>query len=96
MGRAGRFTTAPLDGALEIAGHPMVSLWLVSSEPGAVFLYLSEVEADGAVCYVTEGVLRAIHRAEVDHFVQTPHGRPPLPRVPSGGEQAIMLELPVG
>ncbi|HTE80679.1 MAG TPA: CocE/NonD family hydrolase, partial [Reyranella sp.] len=148
------FTTAPLEAALEIAGHPVVSLWLASSEPdAAVFVYLSEVEADGTVRYVTEGVLRAIHRAErpapreyrttwpwrsfarkdaapmpidepqllkfallpvawrfaggsrlrlsisgadADHFVQTPHGRPPLLKVLSGGEQATLLELPVG
>ena len=31
-----------------------------------------------------------------DHFVQTPHGRPPLLKVLSGGEQATLLELPVG
>lgn len=146
------FTTAPLEAVLEIAGHPVVSLWLASSEPdAAVFVYLSEVEADGTVRYVTEGVLRAIHRAEApaprtyrttwpwrsfarndmkpmpvgepqllkfallpvawrfskdsrlrlsvsgadaDHFVQAPHGRPPLLTVLSGGSQASMLELP--
>ena len=44
------FTTEPLPAALEIAGHPVVSLWLASSEPdAAVFVYLSEVEADGTV-----------------------------------------------
>ena len=59
------FTSAPLERAIEIAGHPVVSLWLTSSEPdAAVFVYLSEVEADGTVRYVTEGLLRAIHRAE--------------------------------
>lgn len=59
------FTTPPLGSALEIAGHPVVTLWLASSEPdAAVFVYLSEVEADGTSRYVTEGVLRAIHRAE--------------------------------
>ncbi len=121
----------------------MVSLWLASSEPdAAVFAYLSEVEADGTARYVTEGVLRAIHRAEAepprqyratwpwrtfarkdakpmpvgvpqllrfallpvawrfakgsrlrlsisgadaDHFVQTPHGRPPTLKLLSGG-----------
>ena len=42
------FTTAPLEAPLEIAGHTVVSLWLTSSEPdAAVFVYLSEVEADG-------------------------------------------------
>ena len=146
------FTTPPLDQPLEIAGHPIVSLWLSSSEPdAALFAYLSEIEADGTTRYVTEGVLRAIHRAEApapreyrttwpfrtfarkdakpmpigepqllkfallpiawrfakgsrirlsiagadaDHFAQTPHGRPPLLTVHSGGEQATVLELP--
>src|SRR6185295_8581337 len=59
------FTTAALDAPIDIAGHAVVSLWLASSEPdAAVFVYLSEVEGDGSVRYVTEGVLRAIHRAE--------------------------------
>lgn len=147
------FTTPPLEAPLEIAGHPVVSLWLASSEPdAAVFAYLSAIEADGTVRYVTEGVLRAIHRAEApaprayrttwpwrtfarkhiermpigvpqlfrfamlpiawrftqgsqirlsiagadaDHFVQTPHGRPPTFTLMSGAEQASMIELPV-
>jgi putative CocE/NonD family hydrolase len=146
------FSSEPLGAPLEIAGHPVVSLWLASSEPdAAVFAYLSEVEADGTVRYVTEGLLRAIHRAETpaprnyrttwpwrsfarkdarpmprgepqllrfallptawrfsagsrirlsiagadaDHFVQTPHGRPPVLTVLSGGERASVLELP--
>ena len=146
------FTTAPLDAPLEIAGHPVLSLWLSCNEPdAAVFAYLSEVEADGTSRYVTEGVLRAIHRAEApapshyktnwpwrtfarkdaapmpvgepqllrfallpvawrfskgsrlrlaiagadsNHFVQTPHGRPPLLTVHSGAETATVLELP--
>jgi len=146
------FTTDALAEPLEIAGHPVVSLWLASSEPdAAVFAYLSEIEADGTVRYVTEGMLRAIHRAEApcprdyrttwpyrtfarkdmtpmpigepqllkfallpiawrfargsrlrlsiagadaDHFVQTPHGRPPLLQVKSGGAPATMIELP--
>ncbi|MBN9537289.1 MAG: hydrolase [Alphaproteobacteria bacterium 65-37] len=152
-GKLASFTSSPLQDALEIAGHPVVSLWLASSEPdAAVFVYLSEVEADGTSRYVTEGLLRAIHRAEApaprnyrttwpwrtfarkdarsmptgepqllrfallpiawrfakgsrlrlsiagadaDHFVQAPHGRPPVLTVLSGGAQATMLELPV-
>ncbi|CAN5920218.1 CocE/NonD family hydrolase [soil metagenome] len=146
------FTGEPLAAPLEIAGHPVVSVWLESNEPdAALFVYLSEVEADGTSRYVTEGLLRAIHRAEApaprhyrttwpwrtfarkdarpmpvgepqllrfallpvawrfsagsrirlsmaggdaDHFVQTPHGRPPLLTVLSGGEKPTMLELP--
>ena len=129
-----------------------MSLCLASSEPdAAIFVYLSEVEADGTVRYVTEGLLRAIHRteapcpanyrttwpwrtfarkdakpmpvgepqllrfallpvawrfaegsrirlsiagADADHFVQAPHGRPPLLTVVSGGEQATTIDLP--
>ena len=60
-----QFTSEALDAPLEIAGHAVVSLWLMSSEPdAALFVYLSEVEADGTSRYVTEGVLRAIHRVE--------------------------------
>ena len=146
------FTSEPLAAPLEIAGHPVVSLWLASSEPdAAVFVYLSEVEADGTARYITEGLLRAIHRVEAsaprnyrttwpwrtfarkdakpmpvgepqllrfallptawrfaagsrirlsvaggdgDHFVQTPHGRPPLLTVMSGAEKATRLDLP--
>ena len=36
----------------------------------------------------------SISAADADHFVQTPHGRPPLLTVGSGGEQATVLELP--
>ena len=36
----------------------------------------------------------SIAGADADHFVQTPHGRPPRLSVSSGGEQATMLELP--
>jgi putative CocE/NonD family hydrolase len=59
------FTSSALDAPVEIAGHAVLSLWLASSEPdAAIFVYLSEIEADGTARYVTEGVLRAIHRAE--------------------------------
>jgi len=40
-----------------------VTLRLAASEPDAALqLYLSEEEADGTVRYVSEGVLRALHR----------------------------------
>ena len=37
----------------------------------------------------------SIAGGDADHFVQTPHGRPPLLTVMSGGERATVLELPV-
>ncbi len=61
------YTSEVLADDLELAGHPILSLWLSCSEPDAsIFAYLSEVEADGSVRYVTEGLLRALSRAEVE------------------------------
>jgi len=57
------YTSPPLDRDWEVTGHVVADLQMASSEPdAAIFLYLSEVEADGTVRYVTEGMLRALHR----------------------------------
>ncbi len=57
------YRSAPLDAAEELTGHAVLTLWLAASEPdAAVHAYLSEEEPDGTVRYVTEGVLRALHR----------------------------------
>ncbi len=59
------WSSAPLSAAMEFSGHGLADLWLESSEPdAAIFIYVSEVEADGTVRYVTEGLLRALHRKE--------------------------------
>ncbi|MGE5095228.1 MAG: CocE/NonD family hydrolase, partial [Betaproteobacteria bacterium] len=48
------FTTAPLESATEIAGHPVARLCIASSErDAAVFVYLSEIDADGRTRHVT-------------------------------------------
>lgn len=61
------FTSAPLAEAAEITGHPVADLWVASSQSDAVLhVYLSEIEADGTARYVTEGVLRALHRQEAE------------------------------
>jgi uncharacterized protein len=57
------YSTAPLNSDTEITGHAVISLQVESSQPdGAFFVYLEDVAPDGAVTYVTEGELRAIHR----------------------------------
>lgn len=57
------FDSAPLATPMAIAGHAVVHLDVASSQPdAALFVYLSEVEADGTVRYITEGMLRASHR----------------------------------
>lgn len=62
--RALCFDSAPLSEPKTISGHPMVSLWIQSNSLDlACFVYLEEVTASGKVKYITEGMLRAVHRA---------------------------------
>jgi putative CocE/NonD family hydrolase len=57
------YSSVPLRQALALAGHALVTLWLEADQPdAAVHVYLEEVEADGRCRYVTEGMLRALHR----------------------------------
>ncbi|WP_235610693.1 CocE/NonD family hydrolase [Bordetella sp. H567] len=69
------FTSASLQAPLDFAGHAIADLWVSSSEPdGALFVYLTEIEADGAQRYVTEGLLRLLHRRVTpcpDHYRTT-------------------------
>ena len=57
------FTTSPLAEAVEVTGHPIVTLHLRSTATdGLFFVYLQDVDEKGRVWYVTEGMLRALHR----------------------------------
>ncbi|VFR18575.1 FIG00804380: hypothetical protein [plant metagenome] len=59
------FTSAPLAQAMELAGHAVLELFVASNErDGALFAYLTEIEADGTERYVSEGLLRLLHRKE--------------------------------
>jgi len=59
------FDSEPVANPVGIAGHVLAQLKLASSEPdAALYVFLSEVEADGAVRYITDGMLRMLHRAE--------------------------------
>lgn len=60
------YTSAPLEEDMEITGHPVITLYLSSTtEDGAFFVYLEEVDEAGRVTYITEGQLRALHRKTV-------------------------------
>lgn len=51
--------------ALDLAGHAQLDLAISLDTPDAsIFVYLTEVEASGTERYITEGLLRALHRAE--------------------------------
>jgi putative CocE/NonD family hydrolase len=147
------FVSDPLPSDLELAGHVLLELALSCSEgDGAIFAYLSELDADGRLTYINEGCLRLAHRAtskapdnyqtawpfrdysrrnaqpmtagttevvqvamlpiswklsagsrlklslsgsDAEHFMQVPHGRPPLFTLQTGGSQGCRLQLPV-
>lgn len=58
------YTTQALDRDVEITGHPEVHLWVSSTaEDGDFFAYLEEVDAEGVSHYISEGALKASHRA---------------------------------
>jgi uncharacterized protein len=58
-----RFVSEPLEDELTIAGHPVVTIYLSSDQKDAcVFVYLEDIEPNGSVRYVTEGMLRALNR----------------------------------
>jgi hypothetical protein len=58
------YTTAPLESPVQVIGHPVVHIWLQTDAPDLdLFVYLEEVDEEGNSIYVTEGILRASHRA---------------------------------
>jgi len=58
------YTTPPLETDLEITGHPVAHLWVTSTaDDGDFFVYLEEIDERGRSTYISEGVLRASHRA---------------------------------
>jgi hypothetical protein len=57
------YDSPPLERDLEVTGHPVATLYVASTADDGVFIaYLEDVGQDGSVTYVTEGVLRGIHR----------------------------------
>ncbi len=73
------WTSEPLSADTEIAGHPIVSLWLsVSAEDADIFVFLENVDAEGNSVYVSDGrlraSLRAIHKPDYD-FLDLPWHR---------------------
>lgn len=57
------YTSPILDSDIEITGHPIVTLYVTSTETdGAFYVYLEDVHMDERITYITEGQLRAIHR----------------------------------
>jgi uncharacterized protein len=58
------YTTPPLAAETEVTGHPVVHLWVTSSaKDGDFFVYLEDITQASFSKYITEGNLRASHRA---------------------------------
>jgi putative CocE/NonD family hydrolase len=58
------YTTPPLKAALSVVGHPIARIWLSTDAPDLdLFVYLEAVDGRGNSRYVTQGNLRASHRA---------------------------------
>lgn len=57
------YTSAPFPKDMELAGTPVVTLYVATatSDP-AFFVYLEDVAPDGRVTYITEGLFRALNR----------------------------------
>ncbi len=57
------YTSAPLEEAMEVTGHPLVRLFVSSSaSDGGFFVYLEDLDERGRIVHVTEGLLRAAQR----------------------------------
>lgn len=71
------YDSPPLADHVEVTGHPVLHIHLhADTRDGALFAYLEELHADGRVTYVTEGILRAIHRkpmAPPERATPVPH-----------------------
>ncbi|MGI9383148.1 MAG: CocE/NonD family hydrolase [Methyloligellaceae bacterium] len=66
-GRILRYACEPLAEDLTLTGHPVLTLHFSSDQRDAcVFAYLEDEAPDGTVRYVTEGMLRALHRKETE------------------------------
>ncbi|MBV9481396.1 MAG: CocE/NonD family hydrolase [Acidobacteria bacterium] len=61
------YTSAPLGADVEITGSPVLTLEIASTTTdGAIHAYLEDLAPTGRVTYLDEGILRVIHRKEVD------------------------------
>lgn len=82
------YTTGPLEGRVEVTGHPVLRLWVSADQPDAdLFFQLEDVSPDGASRFVTDGMVRAS---------RTTLGRPPydnfgLPYHPARARDTVRL-----
>lgn len=82
------FTTPPLAEPLIITGHPVINVWIsATTDDVDLVAYLELVDSRGVSTYVTEGVLRASHRA----IGIPPYNFLGLPYHPSTEDEVVSL-----
>ncbi len=58
------YTTAPLASDVEVVGSPVAHLWVsVDATDADLVVYLEEIDPQGRSTYISEGTIRASHRA---------------------------------
>ncbi len=94
------YTTPPFERAINLAGHPIVHIWLSADAPDLdVFVYLEQVDDKGNSTYITEGQLRASHRlvseAPFDDFglPWRNHFQSELQPIPAGVPTELVFDL---
>ena len=94
------YTTAPLESPVQVIGHPVVHVWLQTDAPDLdLFVYLEDVDDEGNSIYVTEGILRASHRAsgkapfENLHLPWHDHFKSGLQAIPFGEPVEVVFDL---
>jgi len=94
------YTTPPLETDLRVTGHPVAHLWLSTGAPDLdLFVYLEEVDSRGRATYITEGNLRASHRAQGEAPFENlglpyhSHYESDLAAIPSGEPVELVLDL---
>jgi uncharacterized protein len=95
------YETAPFTEPVSLEGHAVATLRMaVDQGDASIFVYLSEVEVEGNVFYMTEGMLRAIHRktteAPVDYVTAWPfrsYHRADAARVEAGATTEFVIPL---
>ncbi len=83
------YTSEPLSDYVEVTGHPVIRFYMTSSAKDVgVFAYLEDIDENGKVTRVTEGVFRALHKKLHD---EAPHYKDVVPYHSYNREDAEML-----
>jgi len=85
---------------VQVVGHPLAHVWLTTRAPDLdVFVYLERVDGSGRSTYITEGLLRASHRAPDEapyDYLGLPyhnHYRSESEPIPAGEPIELLIDL---